>query len=109
MSNKSRRGSETQLQRISKTGDEVPQAGHSPPIIVPLDGSPEAKLVLPIARLVAQIVGAAIHIVHASEKSLSQQELLRHVSLRREETRKMVIDQASGPAAEAGRKLDHCC
>ena len=70
-----------------------------PLILVPLDGSAEAKAALPAARLVASIAQATIHVVHAADHPLSQDELLRRMDLRPEETRGMVIDGAVGDTA----------
>jgi nucleotide-binding universal stress UspA family protein len=69
----------------------------APIILVPLDGSAEAKGVLPMARSIARIEEASIHVVHAAEQPLPEWELLRRMSLRREEARGVVVGQAVGP------------
>jgi nucleotide-binding universal stress UspA family protein len=72
-----------------------------PLIVVPLDGSVEAKDALPAARLAARIAHATIHVVHAVDHPVSREELLKRVSLRPEETHELVIDQVVGRAADA--------
>jgi nucleotide-binding universal stress UspA family protein len=72
-----------------------------PLILVPLDGSREAKDALPVARLVAGIVHGTIHVVHVLDRPVPPDELLRRVGLRPEETRGLVVDQVVGRAADA--------
>lgn len=72
-----------------------------PLILVPLDGSVEAKDALPAARLVARIVRASVHVVQAVDHPVSEVDLLRRMSLSREETSGLVVDQVVGPAADA--------
>lgn len=69
-------------------------------ILVPLDGSVEAKTALPAARLAARIARASIHVVHVTDHPLSPDELLRQVRLSRAETHGIVIDQAIGDPAD---------
>lgn len=76
-------------------------AAPMPLIVVPLDGSREAKDALPVARLAANIVHGSIHVVHALDHPVPPEEILRLLGLRLEETRDLVVDQVSGPAAEA--------
>ena len=70
-------------------------------ILVPLDGSAEAKEALPAARLAARVAGGSIHVVHAVDYLLPPDELLRRIGLRRGETAGLILDQVVGPAAEA--------
>lgn len=79
--------------------------GRPPVILVPLDGSVEAKTALPAARLVARIAQASIHVVHVADRPLSQEELLQRMSLQLEETHGLVIDQALGVPADAVVRL----
>lgn len=72
-----------------------------PIIVVPLDGTTEAKAVLPIARLAARLVHGNVHVVHVGDEPLPKAELLAHVGLHGAETRGLVIDQLSGPVAPA--------
>lgn len=81
--------------------DASPWSGRTRLIVVPLDGSTEAKDALPVARLVARIARAAIHVVHAVDQSVTEEDLLRRINLRRGETHGLVIDQLVGTAAGA--------
>ncbi len=76
--------------------------GRGATIIVPLDGSIEAKASLPVARLVSEITGAALRVVYVAEGERTQQQMLRELKLgRREETLGLMIDRVEGPPAEA--------
>lgn len=68
---------------------------------MPLDGSAAAKSALPMARLVAQILGATIHVVHATDEPLPEGELLARMNLSPEETRGLVLQHVTGRAPEA--------
>jgi len=70
-------------------------------ILVPLDGSAEAKVALVAARKVAHIASASITIVYVSDEALSGEELLERVDLRREDTIGMVLEQVPGDPATA--------
>ncbi len=76
-----------------------------PLILVPLDGSREAKDALPAARLVAGIVHGTIHVVHVLERPVLPDELLRLVDLRPEETRGLIVDQVVGQPAAAAEAI----
>jgi len=91
--------------RISGKGPETLWGDRAPLVLVPLDGSAEAKQALPAARLFARLVGASIHVVHATDVPLTPKQLLQAVGLRRDETHDIVIDQVSGPAASAVVRL----
>ena len=87
-------------QSTSAATDVAAQRPRARLILVPLDGSVEAKVALPAARLAARIVQASVHVVHVTDHPLSPDELLRRVNLTRNETRGIVIDQAVGDPAE---------
>lgn len=70
-------------------------------ILVPLDGSIEAKVALPVARVISQVTGATVHVLHVAEEPLSGKQLLQQLKLaRREETVGLVINQVIGTPAE---------
>lgn len=79
--------------------------GRSSVILVPLDGSREAKMGLPAARLMAGILDATIHVAHVSEEPVSQAELVKRTDLSREETRGVVIAHATGTASQGILRL----
>lgn len=97
----------TDAKRQSTTGPRSHRAPRAPGdpsiplILVPLDGSREAKDALPVARLVAGIVHGTIHVVHVLEAPVAPDELLRLIDLRPEETRGLVVDQIVGRPADA--------
>lgn len=70
-------------------------------ILVPLDGSEEAKHALDAARTVAQLARASLEIVHAATDMMSPEELLARVGLRREETHGAVVEQVFGDPSDA--------
>lgn len=94
-------GSEGIPERQDIDPDEGGSWRRSPSVIlVPLDGSEEAKAGLVAARVIEQLLDVKIHVVHASEEALSHSELLASTALSREETRGLVVDQAVGEATE---------
>lgn len=83
------------------TAPAVTWGGRDAIIIVPLDGSVEAKVALPVARLISNITGAAVQVIHVTEEPLPRKELLRQLKLSRsEETVGLVINQVTGAPAE---------
>lgn len=100
MSWSSPRPLETQGRQDPVPDENSSRFGRSSIVLVPLDGSEEAKTGLLAARVVAEILGVSIHVVHAAEEVLSHSELLRRTGLSPEETRGLVIDQAFGTASD---------
>ncbi len=76
-------------------------AGRARLIVVPLDGSDEAKCALRAARAIGEIERASVHVVCVTERPLSTEELLQRVKLRREETHGIVIEQRTGDPTDA--------
>jgi len=76
-----------------------PGAPRASTVLVPLDGSVHATAALPVARALAELEGATLHVVHVAEPVLSPHELLRAAGLAPDELRGLVIDQAVGPPA----------
>ena len=70
--------------------------GREPVVLVPLDGSAEAKAALAAARLVAAAEGASVHAIHVSAESPPSGSLPRKMGLSREETHGLVLDHAFG-------------
>ncbi len=69
-------------------------------IVVPIDGSVHALVALPVAKGLAEILGATLHVVHVAERILPPRELLPRLGLTPEQLRGSVIDQAAGRPAE---------
>ncbi|HVC33822.1 MAG TPA: universal stress protein [Chloroflexota bacterium] len=76
------------------------QAAWAPTIVVPLDGSEHALVALPIARVLAELEKASLHVVHVGKRVLPPQQLLRTLGLSPEQFRGSVIDQAIGSPAQ---------
>ncbi len=47
----------------------------TPPVVVPLDGSAHALAALPVARVLGELYGAPIRVVHVREEGLPPREL----------------------------------
>ena len=73
-------------------------------VLVPLDGSPQALCVLPVAARVAASEGATLHIVHVGERTAPAREVLEKLGVSDAAIRGAVLDQAAGdPAGEVVR------
>ena len=69
-------------------------------IIVPLDGSVAALAAVPVARALAALEGATLHIVHVSDPVVPAEEALSRLYLSAEDAEGAVIDTLGGaPAA----------
>jgi len=69
-------------------------------VLVPLDGTEDSLAALPIARLIADLEDATLHVVHIAERILSLGDLLEKLGLDVEDIRGSVVDQAAGAPAE---------
>ena len=83
------------------------QPGWGDRILVPMDGSPEAVQALPVARAMARLLGATVHIVHATEIAIPTEEMPHWLSLEQEDLAGVVVDKVSGPPNEAILRLQH--
>jgi nucleotide-binding universal stress UspA family protein len=72
----------------------------APTVLVALDGSARALAALPVARSMAEVEHATVHIIHIAEAALPPPVLLGKLGLAVEDTRGSVIDQAGGEPAE---------
>ena len=70
-------------------------------VLVPLDGSTHAMAALPVARVLAELEGASLRILHVGQPFLSPRELLDTLRLTLEDVQGLVLDQATGPPAES--------
>jgi nucleotide-binding universal stress UspA family protein len=71
-----------------------------PLVLVPLDGTAHALAALPVARALAQLTRATIHLVYIAEPTLPAHEALHKLGLGAHRVRDAVLHQASGDAAE---------
>ena len=76
-----------------------PPPQQAPTIFVPLDGSVHAQAALSVARTLAPLVDATLHLVHIGEPALPPRELLRKLGLAPNDVRDAVVEQAGGDAA----------
>ncbi|MEN6497345.1 MAG: universal stress protein [Thermoguttaceae bacterium] len=82
-------------------GHEVAQPGtQAATVLVPLDGTKESLAALPVARLIAELEHAALHLVHISDQTQPARELLSHLQLNAEDVRGVILDQGSGNPAD---------
>ena len=79
---------------------EVSYAQKPENIIVPLDGSDEARAALPVAKFFAQLDGATLHVVNVSESAQGPRRTFEELGVSPEELRGAVLDSVSGDAAE---------
>jgi nucleotide-binding universal stress UspA family protein len=70
-----------------------------PTLLVPLDGSEGALSALPVARSLAQIMGASVMLIHVGREALSPGELLNSLKLSHEEAHGLIIEQSTGSPA----------
>jgi nucleotide-binding universal stress UspA family protein len=69
-------------------------------ILVPLDGSSTSKVALPVAKTLAQIHAATLHVVYVGEQSVAPQEVLQQLGLGPEELKGVVVNDVPGEASE---------
>ena len=69
-------------------------------VLVPLDGS-TAATALPVARVLAELEGASLRILHVGQPFLPPRDLLDRLGLTPEDVQGLVLDQATGPPAES--------
>lgn len=84
----------------SKGSADLPRAAKAPTIVVPLDGSTHATVALPVAKTLAELEKAVLHVVHVAEPILPPREMLHKLGLTSEQLRGSVIDQTIGAPAE---------
>lgn len=77
------------------------RAGRSPTVFVPLDGSPGAARALPVARALADLEGASVHLVHATDRARPAREVVGQLGLSPEAAFGTVLDEVVGPSPEA--------
>lgn len=70
-------------------------------ILVPLDGSQVAKVAMPVARSLADIMAATLHVLYVGAKLPSANDMLEQLHLSAEEMRGAVLNQLTGDPAEA--------
>lgn len=106
-----RRNQKGNARQKGQTERASTQAKRAPTIIVPLDGTIHATVALPVAKTLAELEGATLHVVHVGEPILPPREVLHKLNLTPDQLRGSVVDQTTGPPAESivrlAREL-HC-
>jgi nucleotide-binding universal stress UspA family protein len=74
--------------------------GRAATIIVALDGSEHALMALPVARTLAAVEQATLHVVHIAEGLLPPGELLHKLRLTKNDIRGVIVGQTQGDPAE---------
>lgn len=67
-------------------------------ILVPLNGSVRALAALPVARTLAEVMHATLHLVHIADHIIPPRELLHKLALTANDVRGSVVEQAPGDA-----------
>ncbi|MFB3852296.1 MAG: universal stress protein [Vicinamibacterales bacterium] len=65
-------------------------------LIVPLDGTEPARAAIPVARTLAQVEGATLHVLHVAASAIPPAQLLTELGLTGEETRGAVVAALTG-------------
>ena len=72
-----------------------------PAIVIPLDGSKTATAALGAAQVVANLMAGVLHIVHATETPLSEDQLLKTLNIDSLQVECFVLHQIGGDAVDA--------
>lgn len=70
-------------------------------VLVPLDLNPNSAVALPVARTMARLTGATLHIVHASPERVAATDLAKHLGVAAEVMAGAVIDTIQAQAPDA--------
>ena len=76
-------------------------------VLLPLDGSRESMAAVPVARCMAALSKATLHIVHVAEPRAPLNDLRTRLGLTAEDLAGVVLDSLPGPAGEAIVRLAH--
>ena len=71
----------------------------TPPIVIPLDGSEHALVALPVAKRLAEIEGATLHLVHVARKISPPEKILERLGISGADLRGSVLDTKAGESA----------
>lgn len=70
-------------------------------IFLPLNGTPRSAVALPVAKVLADLLDATLHIVHVAEQPLAFDELRRKLSLTVDALAGTVLDVLTGEPADS--------
>ena len=69
-------------------------------VVLPLDASSASKSALPVARRLAQLYGAILHILYVGERMAGPRETLHELGISPEQVQGTVLDQLKGDPGE---------
>jgi len=69
---------------------------NAPTVLVPLDGTERALVALPVAKRLAEIAGATLHLVHVAREAMPPEAVLASVGLNSAELRGSVLHTKAG-------------
>ena len=69
------------------------------PILIPLDGTEHALVALPVAKRLAELEGATLHLVHVAREISPPAEILERIGISAAELRGSVLDARAGDPA----------
>jgi nucleotide-binding universal stress UspA family protein len=70
------------------------------PVVIPLDGSEPALVALPVAKRLAELEDATLHLVHVAREIAPPEEVLARIGLRSADLRGSILQRKAGdPAA----------
>jgi len=82
----------------------------TPVIVVPLDGSEHALVALPVAKRLAELTDATVHLLHVARETLPPAEVLERIGLTATQLRGSVLGTKAGEPGsaivQAGRELE---
>jgi nucleotide-binding universal stress UspA family protein len=76
-------------------------------IIVPIDGTEVSKVALPVARTLARLENATVHVVYVGDQSLGPKETAEQLGLSPEDMQGVVLDRLTGDPREGIVQLSH--
>ena len=90
-----------QTRRSPANSGDAPEHASIENVFAPLDGSKAAKAALPVARTMARLFCATLHVVSVRDVLVRPEKALQEVGLSREELRGTILHQLCGSPAEA--------
>ncbi len=93
------------MSALPREWPEVPGLQWIRGVLVPLDGTPHATVALPVAKSLAELAGAPLHVVHVGDYPVPPRERLRQLGVKSEYFEGAVLDQVTGEPAETIARL----
>lgn len=72
------------------------EAGQRASLLVPLDGTEQAKAAIPVARALAEVGGGTVHLVHVARRRVPVARLLAALHVQPDDLHDAVVDVLSG-------------